>query len=351
MQALSPTPAPEAPSSPRERIAGLLVPFHRPSLALALAIFLTDLAVCVLSFAGFFLAPHAGWRLGAGITYGVSMMMLALVAHDSSHLNFSGSSRLDKWIARVAFLPIFHSLSLWIPVHRLHHAQTHLRTHDFTFAPFTKQEYDRLPGWRRLVERFYRHPIGFGPYYFVEVWLKHFVVPRPGQRVSLTCALDSVLVLGFLGAQLTFLVLASEPLGVPTWEALLGLFVLPHVLWNYVVGFTLYNQHTLETVPWYTGREGWSFVQAQLQGAIHIRWPGLIDLLFHRAMNHTAHHLDARVPPYRLPEAQAFLEREFPETVTVVDWTWTGFLETVRRCKLYDPQRRRWLDFEGRPTT
>jgi len=338
-----------APRAPL-RLAGVLVPFHTPSLRIALACFFADLALCVLSFVGFFWAPSLGWRLLAGVSYGVSLILLALIGHDSSHLNFSGRSWLDKVLARVAFLPIFHSLSLWTPIHRLHHAQTNVRSQDFTFAPLTPGEFARLPAWRRGVERLYRHPLGLGPYYFVEVWLKHFLVPRKGQRVSLACALDSMLVIAFMAAQVGFLAFASERWGVSRVEALVELFIVPHVLWNYVVGFTLYNQHTLETVPWYAGREGWRFAEAQLQGAIHIRWPKWIDRFFHQVMNHTAHHLDSRVPPYRLAAAQAFLEQQFPGQVTQVDWTWRDFVETMRRCKLYDYEQQRWLDFEGRPT-
>jgi omega-6 fatty acid desaturase (delta-12 desaturase) len=67
-------------------------------------------------------------------------------------------------------------------------------------------------------------------------------------------------------------------------------------------------------------------------------------------MEHTAHHADPRVPLYNLEKAQKHLEETYGEIV-VVPFTFTGFLNTLRTCRLFDYENHRWLDWNGKPTT
>ena len=68
-------------------------------------------------------------------------------------------------------------------------------------------------------------------------------------------------------------------------------------------------------------------------------------------MQHTAHHVNARIPLYRLSKSQRCLERAYPEEVIFEPWRWTALGKTLARCKLYDYENHRWLNFTGRPTT
>jgi omega-6 fatty acid desaturase (delta-12 desaturase) len=334
------------------RVAGTLSSFRGYSRASALSIFLADLLLCVATFTGFFFAPSEGWRWVAGLGYGFAISLMFIVAHDCGHLSFSGAPALDRWLGRVAFLPVLHSFSLWAYSHnRLHHGFTNLKHYDCVCAPTSKAEYDAFPPWRRLLERLYRHPLGFGVYYCVEVWFKRLWVPWPGLPRTRTTILDSALVIVFLSAQLTVIVLGSRAMGIPLWQAVLGLVVLPQAFWNQMMGITVYVQHTHPRVRWFSHRSEWSFFRAQVGGAVHIRWSKPIDVLFHAVMNHTAHHVDPHIPIYRLAEAQAHLEALHPETVPTLDWNWPDILKTARCCKLYDFERHCWTDFEGRPTT
>lgn len=344
-------PAP-VPQVRQERVAGMLVPFRQHSRVVALAIFLADLALYVGSLVGFFLAPSLGWRLVAGAVNGLAIALLFIVGHDCGHLSFSGSPRLDKVLGRLAMLPSLHSFSQWVRTHnRLHHAFTNLKSYDCVFAPLSKAEYDRLPGWRRLLERVYRHWSGIGVYYALELWLRRFFMPQRGQRLTVAAVLDSVLVVAYAGALLGGLAWAAQATGVPPWQAVVGLFVLPLVVWMHLMAFALYNNHTHERVRWFARREEWSFFQAQVGSTIHMAWPRPLDVLFHTLMQHTAHHVDPHVPVYRLARAQAFLEQRYAQVVPVVQLTWTSYFTTARRCKLYDYERHCWTDFEGRPTS
>ena len=67
-------------------------------------------------------------------------------------------------------------------------------------------------------------------------------------------------------------------------------------------------------------------------------------------MEHTAHHVDMSIPLYRLKSAQALLEKGLAGHIVVQPFSWRWYADTARRCKLYDFETDRWLDFAGRPT-
>ena len=47
-----------------------------------------------------------------------------------------------------------------------------------------KAEFDALPAWRRALERFYRSPLGLGPYYLKERWWRDKLFPRRSHAVG-----------------------------------------------------------------------------------------------------------------------------------------------------------------------
>jgi omega-6 fatty acid desaturase (delta-12 desaturase) len=87
-----------------------------------------------------------------------------------------------------------------------------------------------------------------------------------------------------------------------------------------------------------------------VQATVHVELPRPIELILHNIMEHTAHHADPRVPLYNLEKAQKHLEDTYGEIV-VVPFTFGGFFNTLRTCRLFDYENHRWLDWDGKPTT
>jgi hypothetical protein len=54
------------------------------------------------------------------------------------------------------------------------------------------------------------------------------------------------------------------------------------------------------------------------------------------------------VPVRRLQAAQVCLSAGSPTPVKSDLWSWRTQRSIMRTCKLYDPLRRRWTDFDGR---
>src|SRR5690349_48752 len=142
-----------------------LAGYARPSIPLALALFVATLAVYGLALAGALALPSLALRILCSIAAGATIASLFVIGHDAAHGAFTPSRAL-------------HNYSLWQVQHnRLHHRLVNVKGFN-SWSPLTKAEYDALPAWRRALERLYRGPLGFAPYYLRERWWRDKFFPR-----------------------------------------------------------------------------------------------------------------------------------------------------------------------------
>ena len=128
--------------------------------------------------------------------------------------------------------------------------------------------------------------------------------------------------------------------------------MMPFLSFAWLMGFATFQHHTHPRVIWYSNEEDWSFFRSQVEGTVHVVFPRWIELLLHNIMEHTAHHIDTRVPLYHLSNAQQAVEVAFgPEHVIAERFSFAGMSRVFRECQLYDYDGHQWLTFEARPTT
>jgi omega-6 fatty acid desaturase (delta-12 desaturase) len=113
----------------------------------------------------------------------------------------------------------------------------------------------------------------------------------------------------------------------------------------------IFQHHTHPEVPWFAGVNEWTFFQGQVESVVHVELPRPIELFLNNILDHTAHHVDPKIPLYNLPSAQRNLETAYPANIKVVPWTLQGFRTTFAVCRLYDYENHRWLNFDGTPTS
>lgn len=330
------------------------------------AVFLAIGVPYALAFTGLALSPWWSLRLVFAVLTAILISIFFVVGHDACHGSLTTSNLLNKLLGRLALLPALHGFSFWELGHnRIHHGWTNLKGKDHVWTPFSKEEFDRLPAYRQRLERWYRTTLGLGLYYLIEMWWKHMIVPSRDDREQLgparfTALLDWLLVVSFAVAQcVLFAATASlvEPAAVAAgawWPAALSIaigFVLPYAIWNFLMGFVIYQHHTHPSVAWYADREAWDFFQGQIQGTVHVVFPWPVGLCFANIMEHSAHHANPRIPLYNLVEAQRSLESVYHEDVVVQVFNLPDFRRTLATCQLYDYENYRWLDFDGQPTT
>jgi omega-6 fatty acid desaturase (delta-12 desaturase) len=352
------TPSGSAPAQAARRWRVALPRESRTS-STARGLFLValSLSLYLISFAGMFLSPWWPLRLLALAVNPVVIGMLFVIGHDACHNSLTAVGWLNRVIGRVVFLPAYHPFTAWAHAHNtMHHGWTNFKGRHPDFPPFTKEEFDRLPAWRRLVERIYRTPLGVGLYYTVDFWLKHLIFPNRERRspYRLAFQLDRLLVLAFLLAQGGL----AWRLAGPLFEGHVGralyagvAVATPFLLWIWFMGFVSFLQHTHPRMAWYDDETEWSFYHVQLRSTAHVVFPWPIERILHNIMDHPAHHLDTQIPPYKLPRSQKALEEAAPEHAVVIRWTPADYLRTCAACKLYDFDRHCWTDFAGAATT
>jgi omega-6 fatty acid desaturase (delta-12 desaturase) len=336
-----------------------LAPYRHSSLVRALLHVVVSTAVWLAAFRGAVAGTSVPWRLACGLVAGLFSGNLFMIGHDACHGSTTRHPLLNQVLGRLAFLPSYHPYSVWDYSHnRTHHIYTNLKDRDFVWAPLSKAEYDALPRLRRLLYRVYRTPLGMALYYPLELWRERLFFPRREHidRPRRTYVLDNLLVALFMLAQAAAILGlggASAP-GLPPWGGWLSAaffgVVVPWLVFGWLIGFVVYFNHTHPAVVWYADRSEWSFREATLLGTVHLRFPRWTRFFASNIMAHVAHHLDPRIPLVQLSAAEERLEQLVPEIV-VEAWSVRELRRIQRVCRLYDFEARRWLDYDGTPTT
>lgn len=288
------------------------------------------------------------------VVAGMKMATLFVIAHDAAHDNFTAFRWLNCVLGRLAFMPCLHNYSLWLIAHnQKHHQYTNVRGLN-SWSPMSWEDYEKQPLWRQRLERLYRCPAGICFYYLVERWWKEKFYPYKNitGRKDNDGYLDFALLVMYLGIFFTAvfsLAAVIEP-GFYALETAIFAFIVPFVIFNFMVGLTVYQQHTHETVPWFNDIAERNASVNQYEVIMHVRYPRWFNLISLNAMEHTAHHVDPRIPLYYLSRAQKIITGYFGDDMVTVGFSLRDFLMTMKRCKLYDYRDHCWLDFCGRIT-
>ena len=302
-------------------------------------------------------APLPIWlNLLFAIANGALIGLIFLIGHDTGHSSFVPGRRWNIWLSRIAFTPCLHSRSLWDVVHnRIHHGYANLKGYDYVWAPMSKAEFDNASFARRTLERVYRGPFGPVIYYLYEFSIKRLVLPiAPEARGEWRRHLPDtlyVLVVGFGMVAMIGVVGHLLAPDRPLWLVMLIGWVIPMMVWNYLMALSIFLQHNHPEVPWFAEREEWSFYGGNIRGAAHVDLPfGSLLPLFKWVMLHNAHHALPSIPIYKLTEAQAKLIEAYGDDIVRYTFTLPAYRAVYRACKLFDYERKQWTDFEGRPT-
>ncbi|MDP1565576.1 MAG: fatty acid desaturase, partial [Polaromonas sp.] len=142
---LPPLPEPLAADAPlphRKIIRGWLLPLGQRSSWRALALLALDCSLLALLIAGVILFDSLWAMAACGLAAGFVIGRLFVIGHDGCHQSLTPSRPLNRWLARIAFLPSLTAYSLWDVGHNVvHHGFTNLKGVDFVWAPLTQQEF------------------------------------------------------------------------------------------------------------------------------------------------------------------------------------------------------------------
>ena len=312
---------------------------YERSTARGLGILLRDVVLYVGALVGLVLFDGVVVTIVLWLVAGLAVSALFVVGHDAAHGALFDSSRLNAVVARVAMLPSFHATELWIFGHnRVHHGHTLRQGMDFVWHPLTTAEYQSMGRLARLRHRVECGPFGAGAYYLREVWWNKMVRFTPPVRSRRVMRRDQLFVVAFIVGTLLVALATGGIGGLWTWVKLI---VVPFLLFCQVIGWVVHVHHISPEIRWWPRRE-WNRFRGQVEGTTVLWGPPGWDLFFHWIMVHLPHHVDMRIPCYRLPEAALAIAEEYPEEVTQRRVSMRDYWRSARACKLHDFDTGTW---------
>jgi omega-6 fatty acid desaturase (delta-12 desaturase) len=273
-------------------------------------------------------------RLAASIAAGLVLVRFFVIYHDYQHGAILRRSRFAELFFTGFGILVAAPRSAWKHSHDYHHhhnAQYFGAGHG-TFPLMTTDEYAQASGRQRLWYRVVRHPLtillGYVTIFLYTLCLQHLL---RNPRRHLDAALALVL-------QATFIIVLA------TWapRVFLFTFLIPTMLSAALGTYLFYVQHNFPDAK-FNERERWDYVAAALQSSSFLRLNPVLDWITGNIGYHHVHHLNSRIPFYRLPEAMAGIpELRCVGVTSLHPWD-------VYRClrlKLWDPRSRRLVPFQ-----
>lgn len=79
-----------------------------------------------------------------------------------------------------------------------------------------------------------------------------------------------------------------------------------------------------------------------MEGTTILRIPRALNFIWHNIFIHVPHHVDMRIPFYKLPQAAEAIKTAFPDVVRESTFSMRSHLQTTRACKLYNFETGVW---------
>lgn len=315
---------------------------YRRSTTRALVALGVDLALFVAAVWAAIVVTNPVLTLLFGVAAGTATAFLFVWGHDAAHGALFRSERVAEVLGTIAMLPSLNMYRLWVFGHnKVHHGFTSLSTIDWIWRPLTIDEYRARSPWGRFVYRLERHPVTCGLHYLLRVWWPGMVRFRPDPRARRV-----------RGARLSKAISAAYALAVGALAWWLGgpltafaVVVVPFAVFTWYIAFFIYLHHTHPDVAFYDDRREWSAVDGQLRSSITIRCSWLWERLTHSILVHTPHHVDTRIPFYRLRQTASDLAARFGDEITTYRFRWATVRRIFATCQLYDFDEHRWYRF------
>jgi omega-6 fatty acid desaturase (delta-12 desaturase) len=274
-------------------------------------------------------------RVPASVATGLVMIRIFILYHDYHHNAILSGSRLAGLILNTYGIFTLNPPGIWNRSHDHHHKNNSIMfgASIGSYPVMTIDQYDSASTSERISYIISRHPLtialGYLTVFFYGMTVRSFIF-NPRRHVD-----SAVSVV----AHLSLLAFAWYAGG---WQVATFAVLLPCAIASAGGAYLFYAQHNFPGVK-YRDRDEWSYVFAALHSSSYIKMSPVMHWFTGNIGYHHIHHLNARIPFYRLPEAMAGIEEMQSPTTTSLHPL------DIFRClqlKLWDYENDRLVTFK-----
>jgi omega-6 fatty acid desaturase (delta-12 desaturase) len=217
-----------------------------------------------------------------------------VIYHDHQHRSILPRSKMAELLMRIFGICILCPSTVWRMNHDYHHAHNSLLrgVPIGSYPVMTKEQYKKSSSLDRFTYLFIRHPLVMLFGYITVFLISMVILPlvRSPRRhydcllaLMLQFSLGSVLVMKF------------------GWLALILTMCVPLSIAGALGAYLFYAQHCFPGVV-LKDKDGWTYEGAALESSSHLKTGAIMAWFTGNIGYHHVHHLNHRIPFYRLPE-------------------------------------------------
>ena len=314
-----------------------LAPYRRASHAASLWQLASTFAIWAGLWTAMVLTLGVAWWLTIvlALPTALATIRLFILQHDCGHGSFFRKAKYNHWVGSVIGVLTMTPYHCWRREHALHHATSgNLDQRGIgDINTLTIREFYALSPWQRLAYRVYRHPLvlfGLGSFFHFAIRQRFsHDLPKDWRKERISVHGTNIALFSLLGG-LTWLF---------GWQFFV-LAYLPVLFFSASIGVWLfYVQHQFNPTYW-EHEDNWDRHEAAVEGSSFYQLPRVLHWITANIGYHHVHHLDSRIPNYRLHHVHAEHESlRGADRLTL----WSSF--ACINLKLWDEQRKRMVSF------
>ena len=256
------------------------------------------------------LLPYWFLKLPVSILTGLLMVRMFVIYHDHQHNAILPRSKVAKHLMRLWGIFAMTPSCIWQHSHNHHHNHnSKLRSaYIGSFPVMTTDRYAKASKQERAKYLALRHPATILLGYFSVFIMDMCIVPA---LENLKENRDSLIA---LIAHTLLYAAVIVTLGIVN---ALFLLLIPFFVASALGSYLFYAQHNFPQVI-FKDKEGWSYEGAALDSSSYCRMGPFMNYMTGNIGYHHIHHLNAKIPFYRLPEAyQKLPELQTPRVTSL----------------------------------
>ncbi len=307
-------------------------PFAKEDRKLSWFYSLSTLFLMILGFACTLLMPWILLRLFFSILTGFVVVRMFVIYHDHQHHSILNNSLLADIIFGAFGIFILAPTSIWRRSHDYHHANnSKLYTASIGSYPImTREKFLKSSPAERKIYLAIRHPLtilmGYFSTFMYGMSIKSFTSSPRRHWDSLVA----------LVLHIAFYVLIIHYFN---WYSALLTISLPFLIACFIGSYLFYAQHNFPGVE-FRDKQGWTYEMAALESSSYMTMGPFMQWCSANIGYHHIHHINARIPFYRLPEVMEKIpELQHPKTTSMK-------LKDIWAClrlKVWDPEKKQML--------